>query len=335
MKKTFLSLPFLYGLVLLVKAPGVAYAQFTMNFQPLGDLSESNAILQPAPGDCNRGDNPAPCNTEAVGYLANEPTPFFMENVEIEVSPGEFVEFVHYVVGDPAQGFAQEMYIRGNVVGGLSLSRSSSTFAAPFATAQNDPINGGVASGPLTERVQVLDPDTGAPMVDPETGRFITTDLTNGRGNPTRMVMRQVLGGEWDGENLSCDGSEFCMEFLKDSELTKPLIRQRIESGVVTADFSIDMREISYDDIDTAAPIVNRVTFNEEIPGEFDMATDIQLSTVTGGRYTYLPGGGEDGSLGTYEYWDGGFNMENIKWETYRDPFINPEINLKPPENEF
>ena len=179
----------------------------------------------------------------------------------------------------------------------------------------------------MTERVPV--------MVDPETGKVITTDLINGRGNPTRVVMRQVLGGEWDGENLSCDSSEFCMEFLKDSELTKPLIRQRINSGVVTSEFSIDMRAIAYDDIDTVAPIVNTVTFAEDIPGGFDMATDIQASVVNGGRYTYILGSGQDGSLGTYEYWDGGFNMENIKWETYRDPAINPEINLKPFPNEL
>ena len=97
----------------------------------------------------------------------------------------------------------------------------------------------------------------------------------------------------------------------------------------------MDMRAIAYDDNTTAAPILNRVTFSGAIPGGFDMSNDIDASIVNGGRYTYSPGSGRQGSSGVYQYWDGGFNMENIKWETYRDPFINPEINITPLANEF
>ena len=328
MKKTFLSLPFLYGLVLALKVPGAAYAQFTLNFQP-HDGPDGEPEF-----NCNRGPAPVPCPTEIAGdfddfYLENEPTPFLMENVEID---GE--RYIHYVVGDPGEGFAMEVYIRGQY--GRSPDARFSDFASPFASAQNNP-GGEAGKGPLTERVPVIDPETGEELVDPDTGKVITVDLINGRGDPTAMVVRQVLGGEWDGTNLSCDASEFCMEFLKDAEQTKPFIRQRVNSGVVTSDFAIDMREISYDDIDTVAPVVNTVTFAGEIPGGFDMATDIDASFVTGGRYTYVAGPGDvgDGVLGAYEYWDGGFNMDNIKWESYRDPFINPEINLAPYPNEF
>ena len=329
MIRTLPTLSFFCGLGLTFIAPTPVHAQFTLNFQPHGGPDGVPEYY------CNQGGiSTDPCKPQLNSddeyenfFVDNEPTPFLMENVNING-----VRYIHYVVGDPNDGFAMEVYIRGQY--NRSPDSKFSDFASPFASAQNGP-GGGAGKGPLTERVPVIDPETGEEVIDPATGKVITTDISNGRGNPTKIVIRQVLGGEWDGTSLTCDSSEFCSEFLKDSELTKPSIRQTVNSGTVTAEFAMDMRAISYDDINTMAPIVNTVTFADSVPGGFDMVTDVDVSIVSGGRYTYTPGNERQGSLGIYQYWDGGFNMENIKWETYRDPFTNPEINVIPYPNEF
>ena len=80
----------------------------------------------------------------------------------------------------------------------------------------------------------------------------------------------------------------------------------------------MDMRNITYDDMDTTGLISNTLSFTENIPGDFDMATDQHKSEVTAGRYIYIPGDGNLESAGTYEYFDGDFFIDDIDWESFR-----------------
>ncbi len=293
-------------------------AEFTMNFQPASGGSTEGAF--PSIVDCNRGNtNSSACVTDwTVLYLADEPTPFFLEKVVIDG-----LDYIHMIVGDPATGFAQESYVRGRSENILGVSN----MATPYMVAYNNPGMG--------------------PGVGPLSGEG------NGMGNPDQVAIRQVLGGEWDEASgtWSCGVAEFCSDFEKSNSAMKPRILQVVTDGGVTSDFELDMRGLGYSGefIDGVlvnqgdAFVVNKLLFdNPDIPGNFDMATDTQAgrSVVTAGRYIYEGGGRDvDNSsrtvtqidyeyrAGTYTYEDGSYDMENEDWTSYYG-IDNPDYNL-------
>jgi hypothetical protein len=152
-----------------------------------------------------------------------------------------------------------------------------------------------------------------------------------GTGNPTRVVMRQVLD---DGINYN--------EFLKDQFDKKPLITQHISdpnpTEGLTQDYSIDMRGKTYAD---NTPITTNDRSNKTIligdtaanqgdydstgtvvtPAEFIQGTD----KISAGAYTYTAGSGYGGSNGTYTYYqsDGvttnpsGFQPVNLDYSVF------------------
>lgn len=144
-----------------------------------------------------------------------------------------------------------------------------------------------------------------------------------GTGNPTRVIMRQVLddgityseflkgAGDADQDGLYDDSSAYF-----DS---KPLIVQKInEAGVINAEYSLDMRGISYSDPTpvSEAKKVNQTFILDGLAaanqGDYDSTGGIQTPTnmadstgvvVDGGAYKYTDGTSFGGSYGNYTYY--------------------------------
>ena len=145
----------------------------------------------------------------------------------------------------------------------------------------------------------------------------------NASANPEKVIMRQLV---FDSESRN--------EFLKDVWLAKPVITSTVTDGGIESSITIDMNEISYQDDTTAAPITSTLIFTEALldlenrPADFNMATDVQDSTITAGRYTYSEGSGSLGSQGTYSYIGGnGFNKDDINWASFCDTSQNLTVS--------
>ncbi|MCF6324838.1 MAG: hypothetical protein L3J89_11045 [Gammaproteobacteria bacterium] len=322
------------GLLCLASVPSVHAADFSLTFsQPL--------IGGTFPGSCNTGTGAGGmCETAgAAQELDPDMTPFTQRSVAIDG-----ITYWHQIIGDPDEGFAMEVYIQQS---GFLISDSGgrpSNFPLPGVLYRKDlDVQSGNGWDPLG-----LDPSRGSNF----TG--------NGTADPTRVVMRQVLGGSWNEttSTWSCGAAEFCMDFTKAALETKPRIMQLVNdaSEGFTAFFDLDMSNISYDDNTTAGTLINTVTLPElvDVPvisttpitsngnggnvnngGRFSMESDTQRSTVTGGRYTYTDGSGwvnngtADGyqtwefNEGRYDYFDGGFDQLGQTWGSYFDATQN------------
>ncbi|HHM06248.1 MAG TPA: hypothetical protein ENJ19_11005 [Gammaproteobacteria bacterium] len=127
---------------------GIARAEFPLDFNghPDGAPAINNSW---ASSTCNR-DGFGPCSSGFAGYNDNDPTPFLYETVNIDGT-----DYVHVVIGDPSQGFAQDTYVEGAV---SSITPAAANAAHGFNSGI-DPLNGG----------------------------------GNGSGNPEKVVMRQLV----------------------------------------------------------------------------------------------------------------------------------------------
>lgn len=205
-------------------------------------------------------------------------TPFLYELV----SDTNGVDYYHMIIGAPADGFGEELYIRlaspstgyggiGNIIG---RSDSGGTFSNPGNGGDPLGVAGSVTSG-------------------------------DGSGNPGSVLMHMIVN---DGE--------ISMEFLKDASDRKPVLTQAINAPDITSSVVIDMRNSTYSDMNTPGVMLNTMSLKgpDVPPGnpQFDMARDGQNTNVNAGRYTY--------SSGTYTYSDGGFNLGNVKWGDFFDP---------------
>ncbi len=286
------------------------------------------------PGSCNTGVAGGLCATAgAAQELDPDTTPFSQESVSIDG-----VAYWHQIIGDPEQGFVMEVYI---TQGGLALLSDGSG-----GRPSNFP-----GGGLYRQDLDVQSGNGWDPLGLNPANDFKTTG--NGTGTPTKVVMRQVLGGSWDAasETWSCNGAEFCSDFTKAALGTKPRIIQTVNdaSEGFSAFFDLDMSSISYADDTTAGTLINTVTLPAFVPvgatvpmtgsgntsnfnngGSFNMATDIQNSAVTGGRYTWTNTGGSDGyqtwnfEEGSYSYADGGMDQLNLNWGSFFDAAQNP-----------
>ncbi len=214
-------------------------------------------------------------------------TPFVYERVPDPVSGALFY---HLIVGDPAQQFAQEVYIQTG--GGLSFEGFGNIGTSSASGGSGLPT--GNASDPL--------------------GVVNDTSFTgNGTAHPRRVQMREIL-----------NDADFSMDFTKNVYIEKPTISLNINGTDFQNIFVIDASGIGYDDDTTASVITNTMQIDDpNIPegsGTFDMATDSQDSIITAGKYTYTSGTGNLGANGTYTYAEDSFNVDNIEWENYFDP---------------
>lgn len=232
----------------------------------------------------------AQMNTHSVhgADIIEGQTPFLMEGPlqlpELVQDPDTGGIYYHMIVGDMADGFIQETFIQA----GFSNFPGGSSSASP---------GDGDGSG-----------GNGRDPLDRDPGIY----TANAKGNPKKVLIRQII----------TDG-EITMEYLKDRYDRKALITQSISAPDLNANFALDMRNSTYDDMSTAGEIINTMeipSLGEDGLGSFDMATDTQKTFVTGGRYTYTDGPEVGSSGGTYDYFDGGYDHINQEWDLYFDP---------------
>jgi len=269
---------------------------------------------------CNRDGNGAcTTNTTAGPYLLTGPCgpphcnniPYHDESTSMiyGIVDVQGTRYLHMIIGDPASGFAQDVYIRGTA--NATDSYSVSTWAAEHNTGFNsDPT---VGTGPLQGG-------------------------GNGSAHPEKVMVRQILGGRWDdtAKTWHCDTTNFCSEFLKENLLTKPKITQKVFEPDMTSEFVLDMRTVGYNDMSTQLSMVNKVDVTSEVffygdEGHFDIAEErvykgftqnsviTKNSVVTAGRYTYQETADVEtfGAGGTYQYWDDSVDIQAIDWCTY------------------
>ena len=219
-------------------------------------------------------------------------TPFLtagpLELPELVADPETGAIYYHLIVGSEADGFIQETYIQAGYDTGLFPGGSSSAVGG----AGNK--RGGNGQDPLNSTPDI--------------------STANAEATPKRVLVRQIVS---DGE--------MTMEYLKDRYDRKARISQALNNTEINADFSIDMRNSSFGDANTVGAIANTMNLSGIGIGSFDMSTDTQNSTVTGGLYTYTDGRGYGGADGTYNYIDGHYDHKDQNWERYFDiNQINP-----------
>lgn len=214
-------------------------------------------------------------------------TPFLYETV---TDPNTSITYYHMVLGSTASGFAQEVYIENNSSFGIFQG-------GPSSASPGDGGGTGLA-GNRTDPLGVID-------------GVVTGD---GSGNPTKVIMRQVM-----------DDPFITSEFLKDNFTNKPKITQDIASADMTSHVLLDMSNSDYGTSNAPGAFVNTVsatTGGTPFAGSFNMASDAQKATVTAGEYSYAPGAGGGDSGGTYNYADGDSTgvESSVVWEVFWDP---------------
>ncbi len=217
-------------------------------------------------------------------------TPFLMRGSfqlpEIVVDPETGLDYYHIIMGDPASGFMQEVYIERG-----------------FSSFPNGNVGSAVGGG-----------GNGGNNIDP-----LGPDAANGKANPRKVLVRQVIS---DGE--------IYMDFTKDKFDRKPKITQILTLPDMSSIFQLDMSNSSYGDDLTPGILSYTMQLADDYQDQanFNFATDVQNSNVTGGRYTYVNGAGPGGSDGTYTYDNGNFDVDAISWEAYFDHSLsNPWSN--------
>ncbi|MFZ5594637.1 MAG: hypothetical protein ACOY4D_10370 [Pseudomonadota bacterium] len=295
---------------------GETHAEFALNWTPLVTPS-AMGMGDGGSGyiNCNRGGTSYNCGQGGGMGGGNDPdkTPFLQEIV----SDGTY-DYFHVITGlNGASSFAQEVFIR--IQPGSNCINTECSYSGGR---QGD---SGSGMGGFTS-------NTSGNGWDPL--RSDQTFTGNGTGDPTRMIMRQVLNDS---------GSGLTQEFLKSSYALKPKITQNITSTGMTAQFILDMSNSDYlatttADNNKAGLMTNSLTLtgsNAPTQGNFDATATVESLTtinaptpnITGGIYTYAPGTGWSGSTfnkGTYSYaQSGNANVTTLDWNTFRDPSDN------------
>jgi len=273
-KKKFNSklTPLLLGLLCV---SNTAQAEFVLDFTPDNSGSMSGSVVH---GNSSTGGQ----------------TPFLLNGTlpEIVTDPDTGLSYYHMILGDPADGFAMEVYIQRG-------------YSPNWQNGTNSAVGGAGGSG-------------GGNGTDPlDTTATVTA---NGEANPTKVAIRMVLN---DGEMQQ--------EFLKDKLNFKPKITQSVNADDISMNFSVDMSMFTYNDSFVPGIVSNTLqlidpTFSAVSgSGDFNITnpciprcTD-HKSSISAGRYTYTAGGSVAGSNGTYIYSDGGFNIDDVNWEDYYD----------------
>lgn len=287
----------------LLLGASASQADFALNWAVRGDAFGGGNPNY----NCNRSEGGGDaCRIMSAQTTLNDPdkTPFLQERI---MGP-DGQAYYHVVVGLPTSEFAQETFIRAG----------STVVWGTFGTSAVGSSSGGTITfqgfGPPPQvfaNQKPLDPDENI--------------SGNSTANPKRVEMRQV-------HNASNDQGQFFQEFLKDSLGNKPQITQSLASTVANAEiqafFQTDMRGLNYDNMTTAAPVINTMTLPGGA-GSFNMALDAQASHVTSGQYRWVPGTGPDQTSGTWQYISGGFDPYLENWKAFRSPTQNPVVKIQ------
>jgi hypothetical protein len=222
---------------------------------------------------------------EVVGNSSNcGNTPFIDE---IVTDPNTSLSYYHLVLGSVGSGFAQEVYIERN---------------SGWGVCQGGPISASGSGCGFSNTADPLD---------------VLNTLSSGigTGNPTRVIMRQVM-----------TDTSIATDFTKATFTNKPVISQDLASTDMTSHLVIDMSNSNYATANVPGTITYTVSLTQG--GMFEFAADVQNSNVTAGLYTYTAGSGSGGSSGAYTYADGTANTTTVKWEDFWDPALsNPWID--------
>ncbi len=260
---------------------------------------------------CNRpADGP---NVGCSGGWSNsgDQTPFLQE-LYLDQASGEY--YYHVIVGSPESGFAQETYTKAN----------GPTWEGGRGSASLG--DGNCRSNFFSFNLSLCN------LGDPLGVSHDNTFTGIGSGNPKAVLMRQVMGGTWDGatKSWSCQGADgYCLEFLKDAFLLKPKITQTVRDAAtnMTGYFEFDMSNSDYDTGTIAGTMVNTLTFTDPdmaAIANFDFATsNTNGSVLTGGRYIFTGTGPTDATLEPYQYWGDVFTLDT-EWSIFRDASQNP-----------
>lgn len=274
----------LSALMVMSVAPGVGLAQtsvpgFDFTFKPLDSTPENDfpTVTCSIPGlPDHRCD---PINAYNWGPSLDDGTSFSQERVNIGG-----VDYYHLVVGQPEQGFAQEILIRAG--------NGSVLFDPFFRATRFGPVlsqSGGgfclTGNGPFEDPkaipVCVTDNNANTP--------FSTFNITgNGSGNPEAVLIKQIM---------SDSASGFSQEFLKAQLDKKPVISQNMNYAGVANTFVLDMSASGYKEA-TQGKMTN-ITEVEGV-GKFDAdagfggSNEASGKFISGGRYTFSA----DASLG-------------------------------------
>ncbi len=307
-------------------------AEFTLDFQKTTPSSSGWGNY-----NCGLGATGPTSGCGTAGTpIDPDSTPYFQETVTVGDQ-----NYWHQIIGDPADGFAMEVYVAawtGGTNNSIVLSASGGkNFIGDTSTQETQSGNGW------------------DPLRSTAWNGYTANDYTgNGTGDPRKVIMRQILGGSWDGFTWSCEANdEFCYDFEKAEDTVnsnyitgnirslKPVITLNINDPSVgmSSSFKIDMSNSDYLDSSTPGTVVNTLTITGAPGANFDMSTDAQLSTITGGRYVFNPatdpGADELGWVntnpnsfdfdeGSYTYAAGGIDLDAIDWESYRNDADNP-----------
>ncbi len=308
-------------------------ALFDLNFEGVAgaDFLKGGYANSGQPFVCPDASNPD-CN---IGTFPDPDTTTFLHE--------RIGGYWHLVIGDPSEGFVQETY---TPIKNTFLSDSGGREPVFFTFSGNLEQWSGNGWDPLEFNNKTFGPDN-------------VSFSGNGTGNPTKVIMRQVLGSgslaatsdrvrEW-----SCDAGQFCQEFLKSDFDFKPVITQQFDSDETTSFFKVDMSAIDYNTMGTTGIITNTLAITDpDMPDSdqvnpfgsnlitpdssiFDMAVDSERSNTNAGRYTYTAGigwyndGDGDGfrafDPGQYDYEDIGINADQMEmeWGVFFDPSQN------------
>ena len=230
---------------------------------------------------------------------------------ETVIDPDTGQAYWHYIIGDPASGFAEEVYIRK---GGVCYGGQGTCSASGGA----EGVNLAVGINPF------------AP----------SATSGNGTGNPNSVSVRMVLGGSWNAatNTWTCD-TGFCQEFLKNTDVNKPKITQGVSDAEFSSKFVLDMSGIALsnsaaniaiiggDAAPTGASLSLVQTLKDTSTGNvfnsFDLANNGQTTYVNGGQYRYVGGSGRAGSSGTYVYVDGQYDPTTVDYSVFFDKTVD------------
>ncbi len=284
-----------------------ASAEFVLNWSQQSPAAAFNTLGCQTPVDC-RVRHEDPQGIVDDDFWVNGQTPFLYERAILDG-----VVYYHMVVGDPDQGFAQEVFIQvgsGNLFDqGEDLDPASNPFDLPDSIGGGPlPLGSSSSRGAFDINQSEFNQGNSTNPLGPNA---IFTGNTS--GNPNRVQMRQLM----------TDG-ELTVDFVKDRFLDKPNITNTIENADIRMVFSMDSTGNRYDTMDTPSAVSNTIEhLDPNVPASsalFNVATDAQNSTVTAGRFTYTPDANATfgGSGGTYQYVDGGAN-HNPDWGSFFD----------------
>lgn len=314
-----------------------AYGDLSLNFTPQDPHFGKKLIVSTTSGErleldrgdarCNRpeGHNPGGCNGPHSNsqYSPPDMTPFLQEaNVVIDG-----ITYFHILLGTPDSGFSQEVFIRR----GFHRHLKKAEYYSASLGRGDCWYQVGASSGFNSSRCN---------MSNQLSDDHVFTG--NGSGDPTKVLIRQTLGGAWDSESQQwhCQpNDEFCSEFLKDSFTQKPKIQQtnRDFNQGLEAYFAFDMSNSDYSTLDIVGEMTNTVLLaSVGASASFDYAEDAHISHVNGGKYTFTPTTPEWGDAikaeclfptvyctgptyaneNPYFYEEGNFNLD-LDWSIY------------------